>query len=91
MSSLAISLLDLQADNRVCMEADDYQKKPGKWCAGCGDFGALNAVKRLMAKQQHRMPVVELDDFGIYRWREFAGKIDVQNFDTEIGVNRSRG
>ena len=47
MSSIAISLLDLEADNRVSMEAEDYQKKPGKWCAGCGDFGVLNAVKRL--------------------------------------------
>ena len=52
MSSLAISLLDLEADSRVCLEADDYQKRPGKWCAGCGDFGALNAVKRLLAKEQ---------------------------------------
>jgi 2-oxoglutarate ferredoxin oxidoreductase subunit beta len=52
MSSLAISLLDLQADASVCMEAEDYQRRPGKWCAGCGDFGALNAVKRLLAKEQ---------------------------------------
>ena len=52
MSSLAISLLDLEADSTVCMEADDYQKKPGKWCAGCGDFGVLNSVKRLLAKEQ---------------------------------------
>ncbi len=52
MSSIAISLLDLEADSRVSMEADDYQKKPGKWCAGCGDFGVLNAVKRLLAKEQ---------------------------------------
>ena len=52
MSSIAISLLDLEADASVCMEADDYQKKPGKWCAGCGDFGVLNAVKRLLAKEQ---------------------------------------
>ena len=52
MSSIAISLLDLEADNRECLEADDYQKKPGKWCAGCGDFGVLNAVKRLLAKEQ---------------------------------------
>ena len=52
MSSIAISLLDLEADNRVCLNADDYQKRPGKWCAGCGDFGALNAVKRLLAKEQ---------------------------------------
>ena len=52
MSSIAISLLDLEADARVCREADDYQKRPGKWCAGCGDFGALNAVKRLLAKEQ---------------------------------------
>ena len=52
MSSIAISLLDLEADSRVCMEADDYQKRPGKWCAGCGDFGVLNAVKRLLAKEQ---------------------------------------
>ena len=52
MSSLAISLLDLEADNAVCLEADDYQTRAGKWCAGCGDFGALNAVKRLLAKEQ---------------------------------------
>ena len=50
MSSLAISLLDLEADNAVCLEADDYQTRPGKWCAGCGDFGALNAVKRLLPR-----------------------------------------
>jgi 2-oxoglutarate ferredoxin oxidoreductase subunit beta len=52
MSSIAISLLDLEADNRVCLEAEDYQRRPGKWCEGCGDFGALNSVKRLMAKEQ---------------------------------------
>jgi len=52
MSSLAISLLDLEVDNPVCLEADDYQTRAGKWCAGCGDFGALNAVKRLLAKEQ---------------------------------------
>ena len=52
MSSIAISLLDLEADAPVCLEADDYQRRPGKWCAGCGDFGALNSVKRLMAKEQ---------------------------------------
>ena len=52
MSSRAISLLDLQSDAGVCFEAEDYQKRPGKWCSGCGDFGALNAVKRLLAKEQ---------------------------------------
>jgi 2-oxoglutarate ferredoxin oxidoreductase subunit beta len=52
MSSLAISLLELQADASACLEAEDYQRRPGKWCAGCGDFGALNAVKRLLAKEQ---------------------------------------
>ncbi|MEE4293295.1 MAG: thiamine pyrophosphate-dependent enzyme [Xanthomonadales bacterium] len=52
MSSIALSLLDLETDSTVCLQADDYQKRPGKWCAGCGDFGALNAVKRLLAKEQ---------------------------------------
>ncbi len=52
MSSIAISLLDLEADAPACLEAEDYQRRPGKWCAGCGDFGALNSVKRLMAKEQ---------------------------------------
>jgi 2-oxoglutarate ferredoxin oxidoreductase subunit beta len=52
MSGLAISLLDLEVDSGVCLEVEDYQKRPGKWCAGCGDFGALNAVKRLLAKEQ---------------------------------------
>ena len=52
MSGPAISLLELEADSRVCLEAEDYQRRPGKWCAGCGDFGALNAVKRLLAKEQ---------------------------------------
>jgi len=52
MSSIAISLLDLDADNFVCLEPEDYQTREGKWCAGCGDFGALNAVKRLLAKEQ---------------------------------------
>ena len=52
MSSIAISLLDLEADAGACLEAEDYQKRPGKWCAGCGDFGVLNSVKRLMAKEQ---------------------------------------
>jgi len=52
MSSLPVSLLELEADSRVCLEAEDYQRRPGKWCAGCGDFGALNAVKRLLAKEQ---------------------------------------
>jgi 2-oxoglutarate ferredoxin oxidoreductase subunit beta len=54
MSSIPISLLDLEADVACGMEADDYQKREGKWCAGCGDFGALNAVKRLLAKHQLR-------------------------------------
>ena len=52
MSSIPISLLDLEDDAPTCYEADDYQKREGKWCAGCGDFGALNAVKRLLAKEQ---------------------------------------
>ncbi len=52
MSSIAISLLDLEAGNFVCREPEDYQTRVGKWCAGCGDFGALNAVKRLLAKEQ---------------------------------------
>ena len=52
MSGLALSLLDLEDDAKVCLEAEDYQRRPGKWCAGCGDFGALNAVKRLLAKEQ---------------------------------------
>jgi 2-oxoglutarate ferredoxin oxidoreductase subunit beta len=52
MSGLALSLLDLEADAEVCLEAEDYQRRPGKWCSGCGDFGALNAVKRLLAKEQ---------------------------------------
>ena len=52
MSSIAISLLDLEGDASECLLAEDYQTRPGKWCAGCGDFGALNAVKRLLAKEQ---------------------------------------
>ena len=52
MSGLALSLIDLEADSGVCLEAEDYETRPGKWCAGCGDFGALNAVKRLLAKEQ---------------------------------------
>lgn len=52
MSSIAISLLDLEADSPSCLEADDYQTRAAKWCAGCGDFGALNAIKRLLAKEQ---------------------------------------
>jgi len=54
MSSIPISLLELEDDASACLVADDYQKKEGKWCAGCGDFGALNAVKRLLAKEQLR-------------------------------------
>jgi 2-oxoglutarate ferredoxin oxidoreductase subunit beta len=52
MSAPSLSLLDLEEDSRVCLEAEDYQRRPGKWCSGCGDFGALNAVKRLLAKEQ---------------------------------------
>ena len=52
MSGPPVSLLELEADSRVCLEAEDYQRRPGKWCAGCGDFGALNAVKRLLAREQ---------------------------------------
>ena len=44
MSSIPISLLELEDDASSGLEADDYQKKEGKWCAGCGDFGALNAL-----------------------------------------------
>jgi len=54
MSSVATSLLDLDPDNFKCLEAEDYQTRVGKWCAGCGDFGALNAVKRLLATEQLR-------------------------------------
>ncbi|MDH3902841.1 MAG: thiamine pyrophosphate-dependent enzyme, partial [Xanthomonadales bacterium] len=54
MSSIPISLLDLEEDAACGLEADDYQKKEGKWCAGCGDFGALNSVKRLLANHQLR-------------------------------------
>lgn len=54
MSSIAISLLDVADDASPCLAAEDYQTRPGKWCAGCGDFGALNAVKRLLAKEQLR-------------------------------------
>ena len=52
MSSIPISLLELEDDTSSCLVAEDYQTRPGKWCAGCGDFGALNAVKRLLAKEQ---------------------------------------
>ncbi|NCF63948.1 MAG: 2-oxoglutarate oxidoreductase [Gammaproteobacteria bacterium] len=52
MSSVAISLLDLEGEEIKCFDAEDYQTRVGKWCAGCGDFGALNAVKRLLAKEQ---------------------------------------
>ncbi len=52
MSSIAISLLDLESSETRSFEAEDYQSRVGKWCAGCGDFGALNAVKRLLAKEQ---------------------------------------
>jgi len=52
MSSIPISLLELEDDASSCMVAEDYQKREGKWCAGCGDFGALNSVKRLLAKEQ---------------------------------------
>jgi 2-oxoglutarate ferredoxin oxidoreductase subunit beta len=52
MSSIPISLLDIEEEGGVCLDPEDYQKKVGKWCAGCGDFGALNAVKRLLAKEQ---------------------------------------
>jgi 2-oxoglutarate ferredoxin oxidoreductase subunit beta len=52
MSSIPISLLDLEDDASVCLMSEDYQKREAKWCAGCGDFGVLNAVKRLLAKEQ---------------------------------------
>lgn len=52
MSIIPLSLLDMEDDASLGMEAEDYQKKPGKWCAGCGDFGALNSVKRLLANHQ---------------------------------------
>jgi len=52
MSSIPISLLELEDDVACGMEAEDYQKREGKWCAGCGDFGALNSVKRLLASHQ---------------------------------------
>jgi 2-oxoglutarate ferredoxin oxidoreductase subunit beta len=52
MSSIPLSLLALEDDASSCLVADDYQKREGKWCAGCGDFGALNAVKRLLANHQ---------------------------------------
>lgn len=52
MSGVAISLLDVDYNEALCLEADDYQTRAGKWCAGCGDFGVLNAIKRLLAKEQ---------------------------------------
>ena len=54
MSTIPISLLDLEEHDACGLGAEDYQKKEGKWCAGCGDFGALNAVKRLLANHQIR-------------------------------------
>lgn len=54
MSSIPISLLELEEDAACGMEAEDYEKRPGKWCAGCGDFGVLNGVKRLLANHQLR-------------------------------------
>jgi 2-oxoglutarate ferredoxin oxidoreductase subunit beta len=54
MSSIPISLLELAEEGGACLDPEDYQKREGKWCAGCGDFGALNAVKRLLAKEQLR-------------------------------------
>ncbi len=39
-------------DDFAHYEVDDYQKCVAKWCSGCGDFGALNATKRLLAKEQ---------------------------------------
>ena len=66
MSSIPISLLDLENDASVSMEAEDYQKREGKWCAGCGDFGALNSVKRLLAKHQlQAAETVFIDDMRI--------------------------
>ena len=56
MSSIPISLLDIEDDASQCLVAEDYQTREGKWCAGCGDFGALNAVKRLLAKEQLQTP-----------------------------------
>ena len=41
MSSIPISLLDLEDDASSCLVAEDYQTREGKWCAGCGDFGAF--------------------------------------------------
>ena len=32
MSSIAISLLDLETGSPECLEAEDYQKRPAKWC-----------------------------------------------------------
>ena len=52
MSSIALSLLDIEGEEIKCFEAEDYQTRVAKWCSGCGDFGALNAVKRLLAKEQ---------------------------------------
>ncbi len=53
MSLTMPSFLNSVADDDFTQyETDDYQKCVAKWCSGCGDFGALNAVKRLLAKEQ---------------------------------------
>ena len=40
MTTLNYKRSDFQSDQEV------------KWCPGCGDFGVLNSVKRLLAKEQ---------------------------------------
>ncbi len=33
-------------------ETEDYAHGVARWCSGCGDFGVLNAVKRMMSDEQ---------------------------------------
>jgi len=39
-------------DNFRHYDVDDYQSGVTKWCSGCGDIGAFNAMKKLLANKQ---------------------------------------
>ncbi len=39
-------------DDERTFELDDYGDVVARWCGGCGDFGVLNAAKRLMRDEQ---------------------------------------
>jgi 2-oxoglutarate ferredoxin oxidoreductase subunit beta len=52
MSEQLRSFFGCGLDDERTFDLDDYGAVVPRWCAGCGDHGVLNAVKRMMRDEQ---------------------------------------